>query len=391
MKSIEFLFWVSVGVLFYTFVGYAILVWLMVKCKGIFIKSMRIEPYYEPEVSLIVPCFNEAVVIEDKIKNCFELDYPTNKLRLIFITDGSDDGTNDILARYPGITVLHDQIRLGKSVAENKAMKFVKTPYVIFSDANTRLNKEAVREMVKHYQDENIGAVAGEKRIVSKEKDSAPAAGEGFYWKYESRLKRLDSELHSVVGGAGELISFRSDLFQPLEEDTLLDDFVQSMRITLKGYRVVYEPKAYAEERASATVKEELKRKVRISAGAWQAMSRLGKAFNPFHNFIIVFSFISHKVLRWTLAPLSLLMIIPTNYYLYRYSGGLYTFFWYAQVVFYSFTLLGWLFENNKVHVKILFIPYYFFMTNWCMFIGFARFVRGTQNVKWERSARGVA
>ena len=175
-------------------------------------------------------------------------------------------------------------------------------------------NKEAVREMVKHYQDENVGAVAGEKRIVSKEKDSAPAAGEGFYWKYESHLKKLDSELHSVVGGAGELISFRSDLFQPLEEDTLLDDFVQSMRITLKGFRVVYEPNAYAEERASATVKEELKRKVRISAGAWQAMSRLGKAFNPFHNFIIVFSFISHKVLRWTLAPLSLLIIIPTNY-----------------------------------------------------------------------------
>ncbi len=390
MTFAEILFWISIGILFYTFVGYAAVVWLLVKLKNIIIKTREVTPFYEPEVALIVPCYNEAQVIADKLKNCFELDYPKHKLQLIFITDGSDDGTNEILAKHSGITVLHDDIRLGKSVAENRAMKYVKTPYVIFSDANTRLNKEAVREMVKHYQDERVGAVAGEKRIVSKEKDSAPAAGEGFYWKYESRLKRLDSELHSVVGGAGELISFRSDLFQPLEEDTLLDDFVQSMRITLKGYRVVYEPRAYAEESASATVKEELKRKVRISAGAWQAMSRLGRAFNPFHNLIIVFSFISHKVLRWTLAPLSLVAIIPLNFYLHLHTGNIYTVLWYGQILFYIFTLLGWLFENNKVHIKLLFIPYYFFMTNWCMFVGFMRFVRGTQQVNWERSVRSV-
>lgn len=388
MTVIEILFWIAIGILFYTFVGYAALVWLLVKIKGLIINTKKVGSYYEPEVALIVPCYNEASVIEEKLKNCFELDYPKNKLKLIFITDGSDDGTSKILAKHVGITVLHDDIRQGKSVAENRAMKHVKTPYVIFSDANTRLNKEAVREMVKHYQDEKVGAVAGEKRIVSDGKDSASAAGEGFYWKYESRLKQLDSELHSVVGGAGELISFRSDLFQPLEEDTLLDDFVQSMRITLKGYRVVYEPRAYAEERASATVKEELKRKVRISAGAWQAMSRLGRAFNPFHNLIIVFSFISHKVLRWTLAPLALVAIIPLNFYLHIHTGNIYTVLWYAQILFYLFTVLGWLFENNKMHIKILFIPYYFFMTNWCMFVGFMRFVRGTQSVNWERSVR---
>lgn len=391
MNTVTILFWACIAILFYTFVGYGIIVWVLVKLKGIVVRQKNMQSFYEPEVSLIVPCYNEAGVLEDKLKNCFNLDYPKHKLHIIFITDGSDDGTNEILSRYKDITVLHDNIRLGKSVAENRAMKFVTTPYVIFSDANTRLNTEAVREMVKHYQDEHVGAVAGEKRIVSKEKDSAPAAGEGFYWRYESRLKQLDSELHSVVGGAGELISFRSDLFQPLEEDTLLDDFVQSMRITLKGFRVVYEPNAYAEERASATVKEELKRKVRISAGAWQAMSRLGKAFNPFHNLIIVFSFISHKVLRWTLAPLSLIAIIPLNYYLHIKVGSVYSVLWYGQLVFYIFTILGWLLENNKMHIKLLFIPYYFFMTNWCMFVGFVRFIKGTQTVNWERSTRSAA
>jgi biofilm PGA synthesis N-glycosyltransferase PgaC len=389
MNVVEVVFWVSMMVLFYTFVGYALIVWILVRIRRIFTSPYKYNLDFEPEVSLVIPCFNEAKFLAHKVQNCFDLDYPKHKLHIIFITDGSDDGSNDYLKTVNGITLMHDDIREGKSVAENRAMQHIETPFVVFSDANTRLNKEAIREIVKHYQDDNIGAVAGEKRIVSQSQDSAPAAGEGFYWRYESYLKKLDSQLHSVVGGAGELISFRSNLFMPLEADTILDDFVQSMRITLKGHRVVYEPKAFAEETASATVKEELKRKVRISAGAWQAMTRLGKAFNPFHNVLIAFSFISHKVLRWTLAPLALLVLIPTNYYLHETVGGLYTNIWIAQIIFYIFTLLGWYFEHKKVQIKLLFIPYYFFMTNWCMYLGFFKFITGNQSAKWERAERG--
>lgn len=388
MNFVEVVFWLCLLVIFYTFVGYALVVWILVKIKQLFTQKEVYNRDFEPEVSLVVPCFNEAAVLQRKLQNCFELDYPSSKLHIIFITDGSDDGSNTILNAASGITLLHEHMRSGKSVAENRAMQFVKTPFVVFSDANTRLNKEAIREIVKHYSDEQVGAVAGEKRIVSKEQDSAPAAGEGFYWKYESYLKKLDSQLHSVVGGAGELISFRSELFTPLEDDTILDDFVQSMRITLRGYRVVYEPKAFAEETASATVKEELKRKVRISAGAWQAMTRLGKAFNPFHNLAIAFSFISHKVFRWTFAPLALIILIPVNYYLFVSKHGIYEAIFIAQGLFYMSTLLGWYFENKKVHIKLVFIPYYFFMTNWCMYLGFFKFITGRQSAKWERVQR---
>ncbi|MES2560006.1 MAG: glycosyltransferase family 2 protein [Bacteroidota bacterium] len=390
MNFVEVVFWLCLLIIFYTFVGYALVVWILVKIKQLFTQKEVYNRDFEPEVSLVVPCFNEADVLQRKLRNCFELDYPRSKLHIVFITDGSDDGSNTILNAAEGITVLHENMRSGKSVAENRAMKFVKTPFVIFSDANTRLNKEAIREIVKHYSDERVGAVAGEKRIVSKEQDSAPAAGEGFYWKYESYLKKLDSQLHSVVGGAGELISFRSGLFSPLEDDTILDDFVQSMRITLRGYRVVYEPKAFAEETASATVKEELKRKVRISAGAWQAMTRLGQAFNPFHNLAIAFSFISHKVFRWTFAPLALVILVPTNYYLFATQHGIYETIFIAQCLFYVFTLLGWYFENKKVHIKLVFIPYYFFMTNWCMYLGFFKFITGRQSAKWERVQRAT-
>ncbi len=388
MNIAEVVFWISLGVIFYTFVGYALVVLILVKIKEWLVPVKIYDMQYEPDVSLVVPCFNEGAVLENKVQNCFELDYPKDKLHLVFITDGSDDGSNEYLNGVAGIKVLHEQIRLGKSVAENRAMQYIQTPVVIFSDANTRLNKEAIREIVKHYKDEKVGAVAGEKRIMASDKDSAPAAGEGFYWKYESYLKKLDSRLHSVVGGAGELISFRSALFTPLEEDTILDDFIQSMRITLRGYRVVYEPKAYAEETASATVKEELKRKVRISAGAWQAMTRLGQAFNPFHNLAIAFSFISHKVFRWTVTPLALMLLIPANYYLHHTLGGIYSLIGVAQIVFYLFALLGWYLENRKIHVKLVFIPYYFFMTNWCMYLGFKRFMTDSQSSKWERVER---
>lgn len=389
MNLAFFTFWIGNFIIIYTYAGYACVMLLLVKFKQLFFpKTLFKNIDFEPEVTLVIPCYNEKEVLAAKVDNCFKLDYPKEKLHIMFITDGSTDGSEIFLNNIEGITILHENKRAGKAMAENRAMQFVKTPFVIFCDANTHLNKEAVREMIKHYSDDKVGAVAGEKRIVSNQKDSASAAGEGIYWKYESLLKKLDSELHSTVGGAGELISIRCSLYSNLEPDTILDDFMQSMRIAINGYKIAYEPNAIAEETASVNVKEELKRKVRISAGAWQAMLRLGKAFNPFHDFILSFTFISHKVLRWTLAPLFLLLVIPSNIYLYINEGGWYTIFMALQIIFYLFITLGWYFENQQIRIKILFIPYYFFITNWCMFLGFFRFLNGKQTVKWERAER---
>ena len=390
MNLAFYTFWFGNFIILYTYAGYACVMLVLVKLKQLFSSKKKINaPVFEPEVTLVIPCFNEKDVLEAKVKNSLQLNYPKQKLQILFITDGSTDGSEMYLKKFENITVLHEDKRAGKAMAENRAMQFVKTPFVIFCDANTHLNADAVKEIIKHYSDSTVGAVAGEKRILSNNKDSASAAGEGIYWKYESLLKKLDSELHSTVGGAGELISIRCALYSPLEPDTLLDDFMQSMRIAINGYKVVYEPKAIAEETASLNVAEELKRKIRISAGAWQSMSRLGKAFNPFHDPILAFTFFSHKVLRWTLAPLFLLLVIPSNIYLHVIVGGWYTLFIYAQIIFYFFTALGWYFENHQIRIKVVFIPYYFFITNWCMFLGFFRYLKGQQSVKWERVKRG--
>jgi len=386
-----YIFWIGILVILYTYIGYALIMLILVRLKRVFKTNTSIlNSSFEPDVTLVIPCYNEKGILPGKVENCFELNYPREKLHIIFITDGSTDGSEIFLNSMNGITVLHELKRAGKSAAENRAMQFVTTPFVIFCDANTSLNKDAVREIVKHYYDEKVGAVAGEKRVKSSDKDTASASGEGIYWRYESMLKRLDSELYSTVGGAGELVSFRCSLYSKLEEDTILDDFMQSMRIALMGYKVVYEPNAYAEETASENVNEELKRKIRISAGAWQSMSRLIKAFNPFSDFLLSFNFISHKVLRWTLAPLALLLIIPANIYLWYYSGEVYKYFFYGQALFYLFTFFGWYFENKKTRIKIFFIPYYFFITNWCMYLGFFRFLKGNQSVKWERAKRAA-
>ncbi|MBN2635010.1 MAG: glycosyltransferase family 2 protein, partial [Prolixibacteraceae bacterium] len=232
-----------------------------------------------------------------------------------------------------------------------------------------------------------------EKRIYSKDTDAAAGAGEGLYWKYESTLKKWDAELYSVVGAAGELFAIRTELWQEVEQDTLLDDFIISLRVAMSGYTIQYNPNAYAIETASANVKEELKRKIRISAGGIQSIVRLRALLNVFRYGTLSFQYISHRVLRWTLTPLSLLLILPLNLILALNDSmnmtRLYPVLFVLQMLFYAAALLGWFLENRKIKVKVLFVPYYFFIMNLSVFLGFKRYIKGSQSVNWQRAKRG--
>jgi cellulose synthase/poly-beta-1,6-N-acetylglucosamine synthase-like glycosyltransferase len=388
--TLKLLFWLSIFIVFYTYIGYGIVITLLVKIKrvtGVVKKTFSQD--FKPEIAFVVPCYNEADIIEAKIKNCLSLHYPKDKLRIIFITDGSTDSTPEIVKRYPDVMLLHEIHRGGKAAAENRVMGFVKEPIVVFSDANTSLPEDALVHLVKHYEDPQVGAVSGEKRILKKTKDNAAGAGEGIYWKYESFLKKMDSEFLTIVGAAGELFSFRKDLFEELEKDSILDDFMLSMRIAAKGYRVIYEPSAYAMETSSVSVKEELKRKIRICAGGWQSIIRLRHLLNPFSHFTLTFQYISHRVLRWTLTPLMLLLLLPVNGILaMEENAEFYKLVFVGQILFYTLSLLGWYLENRKISIKLLFVPYYFFIMNYAVFLGFFRYIKGKQSSAWERSKR---
>lgn len=390
--ALEIVFWISLFLVFYTYLGYAVLVSLFVRIKHAISPKQEIALHKKEELptcSLVIPAYNEADFIADKARNSLDLDYPEEKLEIIFVTDGSNDGTPDVLRKIPGVQVWHSDDRKGKIAAMNRAMTKLQSEITVFCDANTMLNKLCLRELVKHYQDPSVGGVSGEKIVLSETQDAASGAGEGIYWKYESYLKRKDAELKTLVGSAGELFSIRTALYQPVEADSILDDFMVSMRLVQDGYKVAYEPAATASETASVNVAEEYKRKVRIAAGGFQSIQRLKKLYNPIKYGLVTFEFVSHRVMRWAVAPFMLPIIFLSNLVLaQQHAGGLYQLLMLGQVVFYGAALLGWVLESRKLKVKLLFVPFYFSMMNYAVIAGYLRFVKGSQTALWEKSKR---
>lgn len=387
----------GIFIIFYSYAGYGLLVWLLLKARTLIKKPATITakanptllPADLPDVTLIVAAFNEESFIVEKIKNSLALDYPADKLQLILITDGSTDATPQLVAGFDRIHLLHQPERKGKVAAMHRAMSYVKTPIVIFSDANTLLNPESIRNIARHYSDERTGGVAGEKKIMATGNDKIAGIGEGLYWKYESLLKRLDSDLYTVVGAAGELFSIRTALYEPVGEDTLLDDFVISLKVCRRGYRVQYEPNAYALEMPSSSLQEERKRKIRISAGAFQSMAMLKGLLNVFKYPMLSFQYISHRVLRWTLCPLLLPILFFLNAIIAIEDPSVFfRLLFAAQIAFYAAATAGWLLANRNIKSKLLYVPYYFFFINVSLYQGFFRYRKGRQTVLWDKAAR---
>ncbi len=339
----------------------------------------------------MVAAYNEEDFIREKIANTLALDYPADKLEIIFITDGSSDATPDILAEHPRIKTLHQPARAGKSAAIHRAMSYVSHPVTVYCDANTLLNAQAIRKLAAHFGDPKVGAVAGEKKVFSTESSGAEGEGEGLYWKYESKLKQWDAELYSVMGAAGELFAIRTDLYAPIPSSCILDDFIISFRINMQGYKVAYEPAAYASETASASLGDEYKRKIRISAGGFQSIGMLLPLLNPFRYPKITFQYISHRVLRWTLAPLALPIALISNIIVVLQGDNIIARLLLAvQVLFYLAAFAGWILAHRQIKVKYLYVPFYFLFMNWAVFHGFFRFIGRRQSGAWERSRRSI-
>jgi biofilm PGA synthesis N-glycosyltransferase PgaC len=387
-------FWISLFIAFYTFVGYGFLLYFIIKIKRIF-KGKPVLPVVAdndlPTCTLVVAAYNEEHFIAQKIANSLQLNYPAGKLKFVFVTDGSSDKTPEIIAQHPQIQLLHRPERAGKIAAVHRAMEYVDTEVVVFTDANTFLNTEAITRICRHYSNKTVGAVAGEKRVQIDASADASAAGEGFYWKYESALKKWDSELYSVVGAAGELFSVRRNLYQDVPSDTVLDDFMISMLIAAKGYRIIYEPEAYALETASENVSEELKRKIRIAAGGIQSILRLQSLLLPFKFPILSFQYVSHRVLRWTVTPFFLILAFITNFAVaFAGKGLVYELLFAGQVLFYSLAIFGYIMEERQIRIKILFIPYYFCVMNYAVMAGIIRYFTTQQSSVWEKAQRKI-
>ncbi|GAB3222983.1 glycosyltransferase family 2 protein [Spirosoma arcticum] len=400
---VRILFFLLAFLVFYTYVGYGLIAWLLVRLRAGSRTALTAPSVGLPAVTMVVPAYNERAYLSAKLQNCLDQDYPAGQLHLLFVAEGSDDGSVEYLEQMkltiPNLTIISGTRRLGKVAAMNQAMQQVSTPITIFTDANAQLNREAVSRLVGRFRETNVGAVTGEKRISVHGSEAAAGSGEGLYWRYESFLKKLDAQLHTIVGAAGELFAIRTALYEPVEPDTLLDDFMISLRIAARGYRVEYAPDAYALERPSHSVGEEMKRKVRIATGGFQAIQRLVHLLNIFTYGWLTFQYVSHRVLRWAVTPFCLPLLVALNLILLTESyvvgpslpGA--RFWWVAlalQVFFYGMAYIGYTLENRQTRWKLTFVPFYFVFMNWCVLLGFARFWNGTISGVWEKSQRAA-
>ncbi|MEM6318296.1 MAG: glycosyltransferase family 2 protein [Bacteroidota bacterium] len=390
----EIIFWVGITLVLYNFLGYPIIVYCWIKIrKTLFGQETIFSDNYEPDVTFVIPAYNEERWMYDKITNSLALEYPTSKLHFLVVTDGSNDRTNEIIQNYPlprGVSFRHIFVpeRNGKIAAVERIMPEIKTPISVFTDANAMVNSTAIRNIVKHFANPTIGVVSGEKRIYQEQTGDASAAGEGIYWKYESFLKNLDFQFYSVIGAAGELFAIRTELSPQIPRDSIIEDFFLTMTIATKGYRIAYAPDAYAMEGQSASVKEELKRKIRIAAGGFQAVTRLSKLFNIFRYGKLSFQFISRRVFRWFVVPTALPVILVANILLAQSGNPIYQGLLLAQILFYTLALIGFLLEKRQLRLKALFVPYYFCVMHYAVYRGFFRFLKGNQSVLWERAKR---
>ena len=389
----KIVFWIALFIVFYTYIGYGILLYIIIRLKRHFRGKPQkaVLPADEdlPTMTLMICAYNEEDVVAEKMENTLALDYPKDKLRIMWVTDGSNDHTNELLKAYPEVDIVFSPERRGKTSALKHGLRELKTRYVAFTDANTMINGGALREIARLFADPTVGCVSGEKRVAARKAGEMAAEGEGLYWKYESTLKRWDSELYSAMGAAGELYAIDPTLCREVPDEALLDDFMLSMYVVQGGKRIAYTPDAYAQEYGSANIHEESKRKRRIAAGGLQSIWWLRTMLNPLRQPLVTFQFVSHRVLRWSITPIAMVLLLLVNIALVVKGAGMfYTVMLILQTLFYLMALAGWLQNRFGYKNKLLYTAYYFVFMNFNVFRGMAYLKSHGKSGAWEKAKR---
>jgi cellulose synthase/poly-beta-1,6-N-acetylglucosamine synthase-like glycosyltransferase len=378
-----FVFWLSLFIFLYTYLGYPLLLALFQQSPFKHKRNINVLP----KVTVLIAAYNESYIIRDKLLNTLSLDYPVDLLRVVVVADGSTDNTSDIVKDFPDVIYLFEPVRSGKSAAINRAMKQIHTDIVVLTDANCFLSSNTLMEMVHCFGEETVGAVAGSKKVVAADADLSD--GEGLYWKYESGLKKLESGFYSVIGAAGELVAFRRAYYKSVPKEAITDDFYISLSINLQGKRVIYAPDAKGVEKASLSLKDEWNRKVRIAAGGIQSLGFFAQALNPFMHPALAFQFISHRFFRWLLAAPALMAIFIANIFLVcTHTAVFYDVCMILQSAFYFCALLGYLFYNRDYASRLLQLPFYFVMMHAAQPVGAFRYFTGRQTAVWKKAQR---
>ncbi|MEJ2720278.1 MAG: glycosyltransferase family 2 protein [bacterium] len=374
----QFVFWSSLAVVIYSYIGYPLLLFLIRTLR----KGDRhsYSEAYRPPVCLLISAYNEEKVLRKKIENSLGLNYPQDKLRILVASDGSDDRTVAIAGDYAdlGVEVFHRPNRAGKSAVLNEVMNAITEEVVVFTDANSLFAEDAIEKIVSHFENPSIGCVVGKLRYVDKHTTSV-SKGEGLYWRYEGLLSMLESSLGSVLVANGSIFGIRRDLFTHLCPE-VANDFQLPIDIGSHGYGVVYEPGAVAFERSTIFWQEEFKRKVRIILRGLTGYSLMRGKLKGLRSF----QFISHKLLRWLVGPLLFLTLLSN-----AMLAGESTFFTAAlvlQVVLYLAALNGWRVRRTRKPHPLFYVPFYFTMVNLAAVVAVKKFLSGERQSTWDKA-----
>lgn len=371
-----FIFWSSLTLIIYSYLIYPLILFFFSKTRKI---KEKFSFEFEPTVTLLISAYNEEKAIKDKIINSLAIDYPKEKMQIIVASDGSKDTTIDIVKQfYPyGVELFELETNQGKTILQNEAIKHAKGDIVVFSDANAMYKKDAVKHLVKHFLDPNIGCVCGElKYINSASKGSGE--GEGLYWKYEKFLKRMESITGNILGANGSIYAIKREYYVPLPGD-IISDFVEPLEIIKKGYRAVYEPKAISSEETASTYNKEFKRKVRIITRSIRGLFYIKELLNPFRDFSMAFKLVSHKLLRW-LIPIFQIILFITNIMILNINITYHILF-YCQIIFYCLACIG---ITTGTKNKFFYVPSYLCMVNFAAFLGIINYILGKKAISWS-------
>lgn len=354
---------------------------------SIFFKKDHQKDNILPSVSFIVAAYNEDSVIEKKIQNDLYLDYPKDKIEIIIVSDGSNDKTEQIVTQYAceGIRSLHNPLRRGKTDALNRAVATSKNNILIFSDANSMFKPDAIKKLVRHFVDESIGGVSGQKTIRKNQLRKA-SKGDLRFWQYESALKQAESKLGSIPVADGEIFALRRELYQTLNPEIINDDMALTLSILNQNKRVIYDQEAITEEEASINLKDDFNIKRRMVYGGIQILQLYRNQLNPFKSFFAL-QFFFHKTLRYFMWLL-LIFIFVTNALCYHQHLA-YRLLFNLQLTFYSMALIGHFLNLLKVNASIFYFPFYYCNVNIAAFWGFISFLKQQPAMEiWKKAKR---
>jgi len=367
----------------HSFIGYPIILFFL---KKLFSKNKNPQ-LKKKSISILIAAYNEEKVIRDRIENLASQNYDMDKVEVIVGSDNSSDETDEILfeltQKYKWLKFFSYKQRGGKAGVLNKLINEAKNEIIVFTDANTIFDNDVLKNLVKYFDDENIGGVCG--KLILKSEDSNDNE-ESRYWSYETLIKQVEGDLGISIAANGGIFAIRKELYTPIPtEKAVTDDLFLSLKVLSQGFKFAYASDAFAYENTANSLNEEMQRKIRFSATNFQTLLACKELL--FHkNLLLSYAFWSHKVIRWFL-PLLLIFIFISNYFLISFDS-IFNLFFILQIIFYAFSFLGFMLYKFKIRFMIFTLPYYFYLSNYALVMGFIKFIKGQNSVIWESTKR---